>query len=160
MTFFHKQGADFTEPAGLNGGCVVGTYWNPLIPGLSGLFRPHGFRWCGADFETIDFLIPGVNTVTQLFGIDESRRSLGCYLTFDPVTNETGEQKCFLHDNGFFSVIEQPGAEWTDTVDMNGQGHILIRSSLGVFLLIDGIFFPIEPPEGFRILSGGHDRRC
>jgi hypothetical protein len=56
-------GADGTTAFGINDqGEVVGQYYNPLIAGLSGLFRFHGFLWDGHSYSTIDF--PRANTYT------------------------------------------------------------------------------------------------
>ncbi len=81
-------GADGTGAFGINDyGQVVGQYYNPLIPGLSGLYRFHGFIWDNGTFTTIDF--PKANTYTMLWSINKRGQILGEYYTFNPATNET-----------------------------------------------------------------------
>jgi hypothetical protein len=138
----------------------VGHYYNPLIPGQSGLFRIHGFLWDGEKYSTIDF--PRPNTYTMLWSINGSGQILGEYTTFDPTTNETLAHNWFVYDNGNFIMdfpesLEYIGGPAISLADMNDKGQIVGQRSKGgpdwngVFLYESGRFYDIEFPAGWLL---------
>jgi hypothetical protein len=153
-------GADGTAAFGINGyGQVVGQYYNPLIPGLPGLSRFHGFIWDNGEFTTLDF--PKADTYTTLWSINKHGQILGEYYTFNPATNETLEHNWFIYDNGNFTLDFPPSLEYIGgpaifLADINDDGHIIgMRSNGGpewdgLFLFDDGKFFDIELPPEFE----------
>jgi uncharacterized membrane protein len=151
-------GADGTAAFGINDhGQVVGQYYNPLIPGLSGLYRFHGLIWDNGEFTTLDF--PKADTYTTLWSVNKHGQILGEYYTFNPATNETLEHNWFVYDNGNFALdfppsLEHIGGPAIFLADMNDDGQIIgMRWNGGpgwdgVFLFDDGTFFDIKlPPE-------------
>ena len=154
-------GADHTLAFGINGGNqVVGHYYNPLIPGRSGLSRIHGFLWDGEKYSTIDF--PRANTYTMLWSISRSGQILGEYYTFDPATNETLAHNWFVYDNGNFIMdfpesLEYIGGPATYLADMNDNGQIVGQrwnagpDWNGVFLYEGGTVYDIEFPAGWLV---------
>jgi len=152
-------GADHTLAFGINDrNQVVGHYYNPLIPELSGLFRIHGFLWDGDKYSTIDF--PRANTYTMLWSINRRGQILGEYYTFDPATNETLAHHWFVYDNGNFILdfpesLEHVGGPAIFLADMNNDGQIVGQrwnggaDWNGLFLYDDGKFFDIELPSEY-----------
>ena len=153
-------GADHTLAFGISSSDqVVGHYYNPSIPGQSGLSRIHGFLWDGEKYSTIDFPLP--NTYTMLWSINRSGQILGEYTTFDPTTNETRAHNWFVYDNGHFITdfpesLEYIGGPAIYLADMNDNGQIVGQRSNGgpdwngVFLYDGGTFYDIEFPAGWR----------
>ena len=154
-------GADHTLASGMNSrDQVVGHYYNPLIPGQSGLFRIHGFLWDGDKYSTIDF--PRENTYTMLWSINRSGQMLGESYAFNPATNETLAHNWFVYDHGNFIMdfpesLEYIGGPAIYLADINDKGQIVgLRSNAGpdwngVFLYEGGTFYDIEFPAGWLV---------
>jgi hypothetical protein len=156
-------GADHTLAFGISSNNqVVGHYYNPLIPGQSGLFRIHGFLWDGQKYSTIDF--PRLNTYTMLWSVNTLGQILGEYTTFDPATNETLAHNWFVYDNGNFIMdfpesLEYIGGPAIDLADLNNNGQIVGQrwnggpDWNGVFLYKGGTFYNIEFPAGWLVID-------
>jgi hypothetical protein len=155
VTFLDVPGADITEGYTVSNDRSCGQYFRPFTnPNESGYARMHGFcKSVDGTYRTMD--VPTPNTVTVITGIN-SRKRVGSYFSFDPATNDVSQWGAFLEDNGNFSPLKVPGAAWTYALDLNKFDDILLDSSLGNYILSDGVYYkPGNPPPdpGMTVIS-------
>ena len=152
FTTIDVPGAGGTAAFGINSaGQIVGFFID--------LTGTHGFLYSGGIFTTIDVPgsgIPGSGTVklaaTRAFGINAAGEIVGSFDATSPdqtITTTHG----YLYSGGIFTIIDFPGAYFTEAFGINNAGEIVGSMSFpGVggtsgFLYSRGTFTAINNPN-------------
>lgn len=163
-------GADHTVATGINDlNQVVGYYYTPFIPGISGYSRIHGFLWRNGTFSRIDYPLP--NTYTRLWSVNKQGKILGDFVTYDPVSNAVFTHRWFIYYQGNF-ILDFPedlsylGGPTINLTDINNLGQIVVQrwnygpEVDGVAIYQNGMLSPVRsfPPEWlFATVRGVND---